>query len=184
MQRSQEEYNRICTELWEKHEKRIQQICKRKLDSYPHEIDEIISEAYLILCEGIYKDMNMENPASWLYGAVNNLVKAKYTEINNRKKHLVSLFDNNNEPIFDLPYSVDFIDNAISDEKIEEMAAEIEHALTKKEAELYELAFEKCLPYKEIAKIYNSTDTAVKQRAYRLKKKIKEIAKYNIDNYL
>ena len=183
MPENSKDANALCEELWTKYEPRLRRICQSKLDSCPQEVDEIISEAYLILLEALNKNKEILNPVAWLYGTVNNLIKMKYTQIKRGKETQRSLFDYDNNLMYDVPYNVDYLEAIVSDGKIENMYYDIiDKELTPEELELYNRTVDKKISYQELAKVYNSTDTAVKQRAYRLRKKLRELAKDKTKN--
>lgn len=86
--------------------------------------------------------------------------------------------------MYDIPYNFDYVDKIINDGAIEEMALEVDESLSKDEAELFHLCVEKKMSYQELAEYYGSNPVAVKQRVYRMKKKIRALVKKKIMNYL
>lgn len=164
----------LCKQLWENCEPRLRQLCQRKLDSYPHEIDEVIADAYLILCNALLGDgKEIAYPVGWLYGTVNNLIKEKYTEMNKRKALNQSLFDYNTNLMYDVPYNVDYLDVIIKYKYEDAILESLYDGMTSEERELIELIYEKNTSYKEAAEIYGSTESAIKQRVYRIRKRVR-----------
>lgn len=172
--------NDICNELWHTHESRIRTLCQYKFSNNIDEVDDIVAETYLVLCETVNSGAKIENPRAWLYGIVNNIVKHKYRELNKRKEKQKFISD----MTIDLSYDIDFLDEIISDEDIEKMKAEIESELNDSEKELLELVYEKKLTSKQIADMKGSTEAAIKQRRFRLINKIKMMVKEKNKNFL
>ncbi|MGN1420985.1 MAG: RNA polymerase sigma factor [Eubacterium sp.] len=163
----------LCEALWNEYEPKLRRICNYKLSAYPSEIDDVIGDTYLALCNIINSGITLKNPRAWLYGTLNNIIKLKYTELDKRKKKYVHLEKVEHE----LFYDVNFDDIEISDEVLDKIKDDIYDELLGSEKTLLILIYTKKLKFKEIAKILNSTEAAVKQRHYRLKRKIKMLAK-------
>lgn len=168
----------FCEQLWTECEPKIRKLCKIKMADHPEEIDEIISDTYLILCEAVSNGKEFSNPAAWLYGTANNLIKKKFKELKVYKQKQKSVSPNGHE----LMYDIDYLDILITDDNIDQMKAEIESQLNDSEKILLEFIYDDELKAKDIAKILNISASAVKQKKYRLVKKIKQLAKDKINN--
>ncbi len=171
------EKKELCRKMWTEHKDELTKLCQRKLSSHPGEIEDIISEAYSSLCEAVYKGHAIDNPKAWLIGVTNNLIKKKYTEINKFKFKLTHYDE---ESMDSVDYDEDvFIDSLISDKAIEDAVKSIIESLTPEQQLLYKYVHEDGLKMKEIAKIINISEDAVKERNYRLNKRIRaKIAEY------
>lgn len=165
--------------LWEEYESSLRKICDYKLSNYPDEVDDVIGETYLALCNAIDKDMEIQNPKAWLYGTLNNQIKLKYTAINKKKRTQIQL-DSVEQELF---YDIDFDETELNENTIEQIKDNVFDELIDSEKTLLVLIYEKKLKLKEIAKILNTTEAAVKQKHYRLKLKIKKLAKEKIKNH-
>lgn len=169
---------KFCAELWEKYEPCIRRLCNVKLPDRPDDVNEIVSETYLALCEAVNKGKTFVNPYAWLYSTANNLIKQKFIKLKIYRTKHQSI--SNTE--IELKYNIDFLDLMISDDDIERMKDEIEKQLTESEKLLLQFVYVDKLKTKEIAKILNSTEAAVKQKRYRLVNKIKQMAKDLVKN--
>lgn len=169
----------FCNELWEQCEPKIRKLCNVKMNGHPDEIDEIISDTYIALCDAVSKGKVFTNPSAWLYGTANNLIKQKYKELKIYKEKNKTLSNAG----YELAYNIDFLDAMISDDNIEQMKAEIETELSDSEKMLLDFIYTDNLKTKEIAGILNISESAVKQKRYRLVKKIKQMAKEKIMNF-
>lgn len=165
--------------LWEEYEPNLRRICSHKLSSYPNEIDDVIGETYLALCDKIDKGIEIQNPKAWLYGTLNNQIKLKYSEIDRKKKIYIRL-ENVEHELF---YNVDFDEKELSEETIEKIKDDVFDELTDAEKTLLVLIYDKKIKLTEVARILNTTEAAVKQKHYRLKRKIKKLAKEKIKNF-
>lgn len=168
----------FCEQLWTKCEPKIRKLCNVKMADHPEEIEEIIADTYLTLCEAVNKGKKFSNPSAWLYGTANNLIKQKFKELKIYKQKHKTISSTG----YELMYNIDYLDAIITDDNIEQMKAEIESELSDSEKMLLEFIFVDGLKTKEIAEILNITVSAVKQKRYRLVKKIKQMAKEKINN--
>lgn len=169
----------LCDSLWKLYEPQLRKYCSYKLSSHPSEVDDVISETYFALCKAISNDVDILNPKAWLYGTLNNQIKLKYSELKRIKKLNVSFDSVEHE----LLYNIDFDTAKLSDELIEQLQKEVVNELSESEKVLISLIYEKKTKYKDIATIIGSTESAVKQKHYRLKKKIKSIVKTKMKKY-
>lgn len=169
----------LCKVLWNEYEPYLRKICEYKLLSHPSEIDDVIGETYLALCDAIDKGVKLENPKAWLYATLNNRIKLKYAELDKRRKSLIQL-ESVSHKLF---YNINFDDLNLSDDTIEAIKDEIFNELLESERTLLILVFSKELRFKDIAQILDTTEPAVKQKYYRLKRKIKLIAKDKLKKF-
>ncbi len=165
--------------LWEQYEPDLRRICNYKLSGYMNEIDDVIGETYLALCNTINNGTEVQNPKALLYGILNNQIKLKYSEIDRRKKIYIRL-ESVEHKLF---YNVDFDEKALSEEIIEKLKDDVFEELIDAERTLLILVYDKKIKLKDAAKVLNTTEAAVKQKHYRLKRKIKKLAKEKLKNY-
>lgn len=165
-----------CTELWNKVEPDLRKMCKVKLQSSPNDIDDVISEAFLALCKRISENGWPENPSAWLYGTVNNLIKLKHRKLQKEKEKVISITDKE----YEIPLDYDFTEQIEDNLMIEMLECDIEKQLSEQEKMLLRFIYIDKLKMKEIAKILHTTETAVKQKHYRLCRHICETVKKKI----
>ncbi|MDE6019583.1 MAG: sigma-70 family RNA polymerase sigma factor [Ruminococcus sp.] len=165
---------RICNEIWEAYKPRLQKLCMLKLSNYPDEVDDVISEVFLALCEQIEKRGIPDKPKAWIYGTFNNILNSKYREIYKAREKYVNLLDHE----YKLPYlfdvhSKDILDRIYGDELQHFLRIE----LNENEYRLVQYIYYDKLKMSEIAALENSTEAAIKQRHYRLCNKLRWLAK-------
>lgn len=74
-------------ELFEKYSHDLKKLCNIKLDRHKGEIDDVMTEIKIDFAEFCKNGKPPDNPKAWLYSTANNIIKSKYSEINNTKKH-------------------------------------------------------------------------------------------------
>ena len=177
-----EQINKIAQELWDEYEPVIRRLCYKRLSSSPQEAEDVVSEIYLALLNALYDGRVITSPKSWLYSTGRNLINKKYEEINRRKKRFVSLNDINY--YHRLYYEVDMLEPVVSDEEIMNIKKEIEGELTNDDNVLLDLIYRKKNKHKKIAKKLETTEDAITQRNYRLKRKVKGKAHRKMEDYI
>ena len=163
---------RICDEIWEKHKPRLQKICTIKLSNHLDEVDDVISEVFLALCEQIEKRGVPEKPKAWLYGTFNNILNSKYREIYKAREKHVSIYDK--EII--LPYTTDINKDIFDKLYSEELQEFLKSELNENEYRLIQYIYYDKLKMAEIADLENTTEAAIKQKHYRLCNKLRWLA--------
>ena len=171
-----------CKSIWLRNESKLRKLCTYKLNSYPDEIEDILAEAALILWTAIFNEKTIEYPDSWLYSVTNNLIKKKYSEMNIEKERK-TVFDEENADVYRLRIGYDFESSLLSDNLIENFIVELDFELDSTEKQLYEYIYEDKLKMKEIAVLLSTTESAVKQKNYRMTRKIKKLIKNYLENF-
>lgn len=163
-------------ELWNRYETGVRRLCEYKLKSNPNDIEDVVSETFLILCKAIEDEVEIKNYGGWIYAVANNLIKQLYEKNNDEKEILVS-FSESDEEFYDIKVGYDLEDKLISDEEIEELKEEIINSLSPSEKTIIRLFHEEKIKMKEIAEVLNISESAVKQKHYRTVRKIKKAVK-------
>lgn len=176
---NKEQNNELSEFLWKEYEVSLRKICNYKLSEYPGEVDDVIGETYLALCSAIADGADMQNPKAWLYGTLNNQIKLKLSEISRNRRANISIYRVERR----LLYSINFDEKILSEEVIKKLKDDVFDGLSDAEKTLLLMKYDKNLTFREIAKITNSTTSAVKQKHYRIKLKIKQLAKEKINQY-
>ena len=162
-----------CTELWGAHKDKIHQVCSIKLRSCPSEVEDVVSEVFLALCKKMSDSGAPEKPREWLYGTLRNLLNKTYKGIYAARENEIVFSDNEIE----LPYMFDDIKSKEDEMFVEELRKSLDDAFSEDEYELIDLVHYKQLKYKEIALMKGSTESAIKQKHYRIIKKLKKLSK-------
>lgn len=171
--------NGICTELWNEYEPQLRKICRVKLRSCPDEIDDVISEVFLALCQKTDKDGLPEKPKPWLYGTLNNIINLKYREVYKIKEKQESIENKD----FELPFEENGIEEKIDEIYNNEIKDKLKSFLSEDEYQIINYIYFKKLKMKEIAALLGSTESAIKQKHYRICNKLRKAAKEFEKNY-
>lgn len=162
---------RICTEIWNSYEPLIRKISSIKLKSCPDEIDDLVADVFLALCNQVSKNGAPVKPKEWLCGTLKNLLNKKYTDIYRIRENETGF----SEEEYRLPYKNDVIIQKENEIYIEELIKLFDDTLSDDDFELLNYIFNYELKSKEIAVLMNSTETAIKQKRYRLYLKLRKI---------
>lgn len=174
-----ENQRKICTEIWQEYESQLRKICKIKLQSHPNEIDDVMSEVSLALCKQIKKYGEPNKPKQWLYATLNNIINLKYRELYKFKEKQESLENND----FELPFEENGIESKIEEIYNNEIRDKLSTFLSNDEYIIIKYIYFDRLKMKEIADIIGSTESAVKQKHYRICNKLRKLAKKFEKNY-
>ena len=130
----------------------------------------------------LYDGKDIEHPKFWLYSVSRNLINKKYEELNRRRKRFVSLDDFNY--CHKLSYEIDMLEPRVREEDIMNIKKEIEHELSPEDNVLLDLIYRKKNKHRKIAKRLKTTENAVTQRNYRLKRNIKSKAHRKMEDFI
>ncbi len=169
-----EQVNKLAHELWVEYGPGIRRLCNTKLSSYPQEAEDVFQDVYLALITALNEGRVIRNKRGWLYGVANRLISKKYEELKDRRKKYISL--NDSYYCHRLSYEIDMLEPDIDDERIEQARKEIEDNLSVEENELLDLFYKKGITHRKIARKFKTTENAVKQKSYRLRKNVKVMA--------
>ena len=163
----------LCEKLWAQYEPRLRVICEVKLKSMPDEIDDVISEVFTALCERLEKYGLPDNMQTWLYGTLNNKINLKYREIYQKRENEQALSEKEIEVPYEQRETV--IDEKIDEIYNDEIKARLLELLHKDEYELIVAVYYEHMTHREIALKTGTTAAAIKQKHYRIMKKLRNI---------
>ncbi len=172
----------FCENIWKENCIGIKRLCEYKLRSCPDEIDNVISDVYLAFISAVHNKKAPDNPKAWLYAVANNIIKKKYSQINKQKQSNISMSSQDIDNI-ELAVFPDLSDEMISDADIMFMADKIFSQLSLEEQQILTYFHHKNKSIKEIVDIINKSESAVKQKHYRLCLKVRRLIKESIENY-
>lgn len=163
----------ICEQLWIEHEPKLRSVCTAKMQSCLREVEDVISDVFVALCEQVENDGMPENPRAWLYGTLNNLIKHKFRDVYKSKDKETSLYAQE----YKVPYGSDLIEQKVDEIYEKQIKDKLQYILTEDEYQtIYAIHFEK-RKMKEVAQIFGTTESAIKQKHYRICNKLRRIIK-------
>lgn len=164
-----------CADIWQTYEPYIRTLCKIKLRDHSDDIDEVVADTFLALCEMVSTHGMPENPKAWLFGTAIHKIKGKYRQVN-KSNHMAERFADKE---YALSFDVMTDPAEITENKlwIEHLQGKLIAQLSADEIELLDLIYKQNLKMKDIAFMKNSTESAVKQKSYRIHKKLRQLVK-------
>ena len=162
--------NKKCAELWAEYESDLRNICKAKMHGYEAEIDDIIAEVYLALCNHTSKEGPPIYEKAWLYGTLKNLINQNFRDKYKKEENMAGFSIDQ----IDLPYQHDFVNDIVDNSAIEKLNTAISE-LDKKEQTVIKSVYFDDKRMKEIALKLGTTESAVKQKRYRICNKLRRI---------
>ena len=156
--------------IYDTYYKMVASIIRRIVKPNPAELDSIVNEAFLIIFKGLKGFKGNSKFSTYIYRIVLNFAFKVSKKTNREKRHFVVLGDNTEEngietiasPIQteDIIIDKNFLENAIG-------------SLSKDLQEAVDLYYYERYSVKEIATIVGTTETAIKNRLYQARIKIK-----------
>lgn len=169
-----EEKTELCKRLWDECKDELTKLCKYKLSSHPDEVEDVIADAFYYLCVAVFKNKKIDNYKAWLVAVTHNLIKKKYTEINKAKTQRISFYEENIDGYI---CEEDLFSEEVSDTAIDNLSRSVLSQLSESEQLLYKYIYVDKLKMKEIATRMELTEVNVRQRHFRLSKKLKVLIK-------
>ena len=153
----------------------IYHLCLSSLKKEENAAD-VTQEVFLFFQEK-YNELEDDYIKAWLYKVANNKIKEQFRAIAKREKELIYGAVFGSQTSTDILYEMEE-DNKVTQEELEENKKSIISSLSEKELELFEMVYTKHMEYKELAKVLNVSEGAVRTRVYRLNLKLKEKAAF------
>lgn len=158
-------------ELWHENEAYIRKLCSYKLNSMPQHIDDCVQEIFGALYETMVKGTVIEHPRAWLSRVANNKIKDLYSIQKKESSRIISLLHE------DLAFhTVDFNEEdstSLSDEAILSAKQFVVEQLSECERQLLNERFVQRKNIAEMALIHNTTEENIRQKVFRLRKRVK-----------
>ena len=163
----------LCERLWRKYEEQLRRVCGARMSGCPQDAEDVISEVFCALCAQVEKSGAPDMPKAWLYGTLNNQINMRFRTICKIREHETEL----DEREYMLPLGCDLIESKTQQIYESEIKGKLKKLLRKDEYELICLIHFDGLKMKEAAKRLNSTPSAVKQKHYRICRRLRKIIK-------
>ena len=153
----------------------IYHLCLSRLKKEENAAD-VTQEVFLVFQEK-HNELDDDYIKAWLYKVADNKIKEQFRAIAKREKELIYGTVFGSQTSTDILYEMEE-DNNVTPEELEEKKKSILSSLSEKELELFEMVYTKHMEYKELAKVLNVSEGAVRTRVYRLNLKLKEKAAF------
>ncbi len=172
---------KLCEQIWKEYEAYIRKFCEYKLQSDRDSVDDCVNEVFLRLLETIKNDEEIKHPKAWLTCVANNLITDIYRHNSNKSEREISLTE---ETITEKESYCDIYNfETITDEQIEQIKETVLNEIDEIDKKLIESYHIKNMKVKEIALLYNLSESNVKQRLFRTRKTIIYLSKKELEKY-
>ena len=143
----------------------IWNIIKSSSSLKKEDIEEIISDVFITLWNNQYKlDIN-KKMSTYIFGITKNLIKKKYRDIQ---------IDNNIEDFEEKLIAIENIELSCQDNEIEKIIIDELEKMKKEEKEIFISFYYYSRKIKEISIEFNISESKVKTKLHRIRKKIKK----------
>ncbi|MGL4560894.1 MAG: RNA polymerase sigma factor [Brevinema sp.] len=154
--------------IYDSYYKMVVSIIRRIVHPFPSEIDSLVNESFLLIYRGLKGFKRNSKFSTYIYRIVLHYAFKVSKKKNRDKKHFV-IFGENSDGIESIPSKIqtekDIVDRAFLDKAIGSLSKEMQEAIDLYYYDQYSI--------KEIAKITGTTETAIKNRLYQARNKIK-----------
>ncbi len=137
---------------------------------------DVTQDVFVLMMEKA-KELNDDNLRSWLFEVASRKTKAKFREL--KKYSGCVQFDDDTCDIPDCVNDVYFFDkeDELDDDEILEMKDEVIDKLNPKEQKIYDYVYVQKMHYAQVGEKMGMTEKAVNVKVFRMKNKIKKLAK-------
>lgn len=180
-----DEITEECKQLWNLYKEYIISFCKFKLKDTPDYVEDCVQDVFMALLEARRSGTEIKSPKAWLTTVANNKIKMEYK---NRKRESEHINEHINKIIHYKTtveiFTLDMHDfSEISDELISEMKDSILNQLNFDEQSIIIDFYVKHMKVKDIAAKHGLSETNVKQKLFRARKKIMHLSNEEIEKH-
>ncbi len=181
MDKLTKEGRKLCDELWRECRNDIIKECCRLADDRPFLVEDTVSDVYFCLCRAVAMGTEIHSYKNWLLKVARNIYKKHLQDLSKQKERGVSI----SEILNWTPYAYDLgiDDQRLNSDRIEVLAPRILDGLTETEMEIYTLVYDKEMSFKQISEKLKITESAAKQRNYRMKERVRKDIKKILEKY-
>lgn len=159
-----------CKQLWHLYRDYIRRFCENRLKSSPNYIEDCVQDVFTALLEAKRSGTEIKNPKAWLTTVANNKIKKEYKNRKRESEHISKIIQYGNYVETSFIETHDF--ENVPDEIINNMKDRVLQQLSSEERSLVDDFYVKHIKIKDIAIKYGLSETNVKQRLFRVRKKI------------
>ena len=170
---------KLCEQIWHEHEAYIRKFCEYKLQSQKDLVDDCVNDVFLSLLEALKNNTEINYPKAWLTKVANN----KITDIYRNKEKQVEREVALNEETLSGSYYDTYNFQEVTDEQIEQIKETILNELDETDRRLIENYYIKKMKVKEIASLYNLSESSVKVKLFRTRKTIIYLSKKELEKF-
>lgn len=160
---------KACEKIWREYEPAIKKLSYVRLRGLENEIDDVVSEVFLALCEKFERDGSPDNPKAWMYSTFNNIINQRFRNVCKSRENISPI------PMeeVELKFTHSIPDSAFTSVSTDEFYSIIKGLLTEEEFNLIEELYVNETKTSELAARFHITEGAVRQRGYRICAKLR-----------
>ncbi len=147
--------------------------CLRKVNYDEHLARDLVQDVFLLLLER-HGGLTNTNLRAWLYSVADKKIKEAYKK--EKKNQKLFSIDHSNQEIPCDSDILTLLENSITDDEIAHGKTQVLSSLAPKNGTVYEIYMEH-KQYHTIATELQTTEKAIRLRAFRLRKRMKELSK-------
>lgn len=165
-----DEITEECKRLWHLYREYIKSFCRFQLKDSPDYVEDCVQDVFMALLEAKRAGTEIRNPKAWLTSVANNKIKNEYKNRKRESEHINKIIRYETVMEFSSLDIHDFSD--IPDELVTDMKDSVLNRLNADEQSLVEDFYVKHMKIKDIAEKRGISETNVKQKLFRVRKKI------------
>lgn len=183
-----DEITEECKQLWNLYKEYIISFCKFKLKDTPDYVEDCVQDVFMALLEARRSGTEIKSPKAWLTTVANNKIKMEYKNRKRESEHINKIIHYKTTVIHYKTtveiFTLDMHDfSEISDELISEMKDSILNQLKFDEQSIIIDFYVKHMKVKDIAAKHGLSETNVKQKLFRARKKIMHLSNEEIEKH-
>lgn len=161
---------KLCEKIWYEYEPQLEKVCRARLNGLENETDDVISEVFTALCVKFERDGAPENVKAWLYATLNNIINQRFRDACKVRENISSV------PLdeVELRFTDTIPDSAFNSVTEDEFCKIVKSLLTEDEYQLIEDLYINGTKVSQLAKRLDMTESAVRQRGYRICSKLRK----------
>lgn len=170
-----------CKQLWRMHGEYIRSFCRFQLKDMPDYVEDCVQEVFMALLEAKRAGTEIQNPKAWLTAVANNKIKNEYKSRKRDAERINKIIRYESAADFSTLEMHDFAE--VPDEVITVLKDNVLSRLKAEELALVEDFYVKHIKIKDIASKLGISETNVKQRLFRARKKIMHLSNEEIEKH-
>ena len=176
-----DEITEECMQIWHLYREYIKSFCSFQLKDCPDCVEDCVQDVFMALLEARRAGKEIKNPKAWLTRVANNKIIDEYKNKAREAEHINRIVQ------YETALKISAVEmpqlNDVSDELIDEMTDNILNRLKADERSLVEDYYMEDMRVRDIAAMHGLSETNVKQKLFRARKKIMHLSNKEIEKH-
>lgn len=174
-----DEITEECMQIWHLYREYIKSFCNFQLKDCPDCVEDCVQDVFMALLEARRAGKEIKNPKAWLTRVANNKIIDEYKNKAREAEHINRIVQ------YETALKISVVEmpqlNDVSDELIDEMTDNILNRLKADERSLVVDYYMEDMRVRDIAAMHGLSETNVRQKLFRARKKIVHMVKKEIE---